>query len=198
MEIKGLEKFREYFSKNENKYVLIGGVACSLILNDAGLDFRTTKDFDIVIIIEAFDESFGKEIWKFINDGGYEIRQKSNNKPTFYRFKNPKNNLFPTEIELFSRSNIITENSIIHIHISEDVSSLSAILLNDDYYNFLKSGLVKVDDIQVLNYRHLIPFKIKAYLDLKQRKIDGENIDIKKINKHKNDIFILSITQIKI
>ena len=58
--------------------------------------------------------------------------------------------------------------------------------------------MVKVDDIQVLNYRHLIPFKIKVYLDLKQRKIDGENIDIKKINKHKNDIFILSIPQIKI
>ena len=192
MEIKGIKKFKEYFGKNENQYVLIGGVACSLLLNDAGLDFRTTKDFDIVIIIEALDESFGREIWKFINDGEYEIRQRSNNKPVFYRFKNPKNNMFPSEIELFSKSNFILENSIMQIYISDDVSSLSAILLDDDYYEFLKTGLSNIDDIQILNYTHLIPFKIKAWLDLSKRKNDGEEIDSKKINKHKNDVLRLS------
>jgi hypothetical protein len=78
------------------------------------------------------------------------------------------------------------------VHISDDLSSLSAILLNDEYYEFLKSGLVLINGIQVLNYTHIIPFKAKAWLDLKMRKENGESIDSKKIEKHKRDVFRLS------
>lgn len=49
--VTGIEKFREQFSEFKGMYTLIGGVACGLIMNDAGLDFRATKDFDIVLII---------------------------------------------------------------------------------------------------------------------------------------------------
>ena len=78
------------------------------------------------------------------------------------------------------------------VHISDDLSSLSAILLNDEYYEFLKSGLVLINGIQVLNYTHIIPFKAKAWLDLRMRKENGESIDSKKIEKHKRDVFRLS------
>ena len=78
------------------------------------------------------------------------------------------------------------------IHISDEISSLSAILLNDEYYQFLTGGLIEIDGIQILNYTHIIPFKAKAWLDLRARKQNGEQVDSKNITKHKNDVFRLS------
>jgi hypothetical protein len=48
-EIQGLDKFSEYFKGFEDRYTLIGGVACYLNLTQAGIDFRATKDLDIVL-----------------------------------------------------------------------------------------------------------------------------------------------------
>lgn len=194
--VKGIEKFKEYFKDFEGKYTLIGGVACGLLLDDAGLTFRGTLDFDIVLIVEAMDNLFGRAIWDFIKAGDYEIREKSNGEPEFFRFKNPKDDLFPKEIELFSRKSHVLEyddsDRLTPIHISDEISSLSAILLDDEYYDFLTGGLTKVDEIQILNYTHIIPFKAKAWLDLKEKKNKGEHVDTKNINKHKNDVFRLS------
>ena len=44
----------------------------------------------------------------------------------------------------------------------------------------------------MLNYTHIIPFKAKAWIDLKERKENGEAVDSKNILKHKNDVFRLS------
>ena len=38
----------------------------------------------------------------------------------------------------------------------------------------------------------LIPCKAKAWLDLTERKLNGEQIDSKNIKKHKNDVFRLA------
>ena len=84
------------------------------------------------------------------------------------------------------------EDRLTPIHISDEISSLSAILLNDEYYQFLIGGVEKIDSIQVLNYTHIIPFKAKSWLDLKSRKESGEQVDTKNITKHKNDVFRLS------
>lgn len=194
--VKGIEKFKEYFKDFEGKYTLIGGVACGLLLDDAGLTFRGTLDFDIVLIVEAMDNLFGRAIWDFIKAGDYEIREKSNGEPEFFRFKNPKDDLFPKEIELFSRKSHVLEyddsDRLTPIHISDEISSLSAILLDDEYYDFLTGGLTKLGGIQILNYTHIIPFKAKAWLDLKEKRNKGEHVDTKNINKHKNDVFRLS------
>ena len=74
----------------------------------------------------------------------------------------------------------------------EDTSSLSAILLDDDYYEFLKRGKVTVDGVTVLDAAYLIPFKSKAWMDLTDRKAAGEHVDSKSIKKHKNDVFRLT------
>ena len=58
--VRGIEKFKEHFKGFEGKYTLIGGVACGLLLDDAGLEFRGTQDFDIVLIVEAMDPLFGR------------------------------------------------------------------------------------------------------------------------------------------
>ena len=49
-----------------------------------------------------------------------------------------------------------------------------------------------VDGIPVLSPTCLIPFKAKAWLDLTERKLNGEQIDSKNIKKHKNDVFRLA------
>ena len=51
--VKGLNHFREWFSQYSGQYVLIGGTAASLTMESAGLPFRSTKDLDIVLHIEA-------------------------------------------------------------------------------------------------------------------------------------------------
>lgn len=64
--------------------------------------------------------------------------------------------------------------------------------VREEYYELLTSGLTLVDDIQILNYTHIIPFKAKAWLDLKTRKEKGEPVDSSNIKKHKHDVFRLS------
>ena len=76
--------------------------------------------------------------------------------------------------------------------IDDEISSLSAILLNEAYYELLKTGQLMVDGIPVLSPTCLIPFKAKAWLDLTERKLNGEQIDSKNIKKHKNDVFRLA------
>jgi len=63
--VKGLDLFREHFRSYADRYVLIGGAACELALGEAGLDFRATKDLDIVLCLEAIDS---KSIKKHKND----------------------------------------------------------------------------------------------------------------------------------
>lgn len=194
--IRGIENFREWFRGYEEQYVIIGGTACDLLMDDAGLSFRVTKDIDLVLIVEAIDAEFGKRFWEFVIAGGYEHLNKSSGQPQFFRFSNPLSEDYPAMIELFTRKpdmEMIPEQSILSpIPIDETVSSLSAILLDDDYYEFLKAGRVKMDEIIILDALHLIPFKVKAWLDLSARKADGEMVDSKNIRKHKNDVFRLS------
>jgi hypothetical protein len=64
-------------------------------------------------------------------------------------------------------------------------------LLNDAYYNLLRNKKRVVDGISIIEIETAILFKIKAWLDMKERKEVGESIDSKDIKKHKNDIFRL-------
>ncbi len=57
--VRGIESFRDWFHDYEDQYVIIGGTACDLLMTEEGLDFRATKDIDMVLIIEAVDSSFG-------------------------------------------------------------------------------------------------------------------------------------------
>ena len=37
----------------EEQYAIIGGTACDILMTEEGLDFRATKDIDLVLIIEV-------------------------------------------------------------------------------------------------------------------------------------------------
>lgn len=99
----GIDKFREWFEEYNGKYAFIGGTACSIHFDNLGSEFRSTKDLDIVLILEAIDEAFVERFCKFIGEGQYEHKQKSTGKEQFYRFDKPKNKEFPMMIELFSK-----------------------------------------------------------------------------------------------
>lgn len=188
--INGLNKFRDFFKEYNNNYILIGGTACAIIFDEIGEDFRATKDLDIVLIVENINAEFGKKLWEFIKDAGYKI-EAGKEKRCFYRFKDPKNSDYPKMIELFSRNDSLElpgESHLIPISISDEISSLSAILLNDDYYNFMISGKRIIDDISLLDEKYLIPFKAKAWCELIERKNNGEEGQSKHIVKHCRDI----------
>ena len=194
--VRGIESFRSWFNGFEDRYVIIGGTACDLLMSDAGLDFRATKDLDIVLIIESVDSEFAARFWQFVKTAGYKHINKSTGKSQFYRFSSPVSPEYPAMIELFSRKPdavLIPEDAVLTpLPADDDVSSLSAILLNEDYYEFLRHGTTEIDGMTILDAIHLIPFKAKAWIDLSERRAMGQQIDSRNIKKHKNDVFRLT------
>ncbi len=58
--VKGLTHFAEYFKNYTANYILIGGAACDVLMNKVGINFRATKDLDIILIVEAISPEFVK------------------------------------------------------------------------------------------------------------------------------------------
>ena len=75
--VKGLELFKENFAPYDGQYVLIGGAACDLAMEEVGQSFRATQDLDIVLCAEALTDEFIGAFWQFVKDGGYSSREKS-------------------------------------------------------------------------------------------------------------------------
>ena len=196
--MRGLSTFKAKFADYSGNYVVIGGMACLIIFEDIGESFRATKDIDMVVLMEEINHDFADAFWEFIDDGKYqEVAQGSMHK-NFYRFTKPKNPDYPAMIELFSRKPEGLELKIdahtMPIHIDDDISSLSAILLNDDYYELLRTQKKVIDGISILNEIALIPFKIKAFLEIKdrQQKDIAEQNASYDLKKHRKDIFRLA------
>jgi hypothetical protein len=56
--VRGLGLFKKHFTDFQEKYVLIGGTACTLAMEQAGIAFRATKDLDIVLCVETINKDF--------------------------------------------------------------------------------------------------------------------------------------------
>ena len=170
--VKGIDRFKAYFRDYTDQYVLIGGAACDISFGSNNAEFRATRD------------------WEFIRDGGYQNRAKSSGASQFYRFDKPTQEGFPAMIELFARTEYILEDGaeLTPIHIDDSISSLSAILLNDSYYDALLRGRDVIDGFSILRHSWLIPFKARAWLDLNERNRRGEHVDSRNLKKHRNDI----------
>jgi len=191
--VNGMESFLEKFRDYPDCYTVIGGAASDILMSEAGLQFRATKDIDMILIMEARYQEFAKVFWDYIKEGGYKCGWKNSDQVHFYRFTEPKSG-YPVMIELFSREPDYIKQvpeGIVPLHIDDDTSSLSAIMLNDDYYQFMLAGRKTVNGISVLDAEYLIPFKMYAWLDLKDRKANGEHVNEKDLKKHKYDVFRL-------
>lgn len=143
--VRGIDTFKEFFKGFEDNYVIIGGTACEIHEDLYAQVPRATKDIDIILVVEALSAEFVAKFWEFVKKGNYEQRNKGVNenvepKHEYFRFMKPANSAFPYQVELFSRSlglmNFPEEARITPIPVDEDLSSLSAILMDEDYYRF--------------------------------------------------------------
>ena len=193
----GFDIFRNFFQDHTDNYVIIGGTACDIHIEAAGFTPRATNDIDIVLIIEALNKSFVKRFWEFVKEGDYTVQEKSSGKRNYYRFMKPENKDFPKQIELFARKPDMIhyegQGQLTPIPADADLSSLSAILMHEDYYDFTITQSTTEEGLHQANPEALICLKAKAFLEMKERKVKGEKIDERDIKKHKSDIFRLAL-----
>jgi hypothetical protein len=196
--VRGLDLFRQRFREFEGSFVLIGGAACDEWFGSLGLAFRATRDLDIVLIIEVLVPEAVRGLRTFIAEGGYEIRQRSTGTPVLYRFAKPTKAEFPFMLELFSRRpgglELGLDQEITPIRAGADHHSLSAILVDDDYYALIQTHQTVRDGLRVATATSLIPLKARAWIDLTRRLAEGQKIDSRDIAKHRNDAFRLAGT----
>lgn len=199
--VKGLKKFQEHFLGHEESFVVIGGVACHEWFAAQGLRFRGTKDIDVVLILEAVSTPFLLHFWEFIRLGNYKACHKASGDRIYYRFSDPSQIDYPVMVELFSRKPVDIElyagQNIVPISVDNDISSLSAILMDDSYYKIVMQLRDIVDGLPVVSPSGLLVLKARAWLDLSRRRDAGEKINGRDIDKHRNDVFrLISLLQV--
>lgn len=193
--VRGLSTFKNHFTEFIDQYVLIGGAASAELMEQSGLPFRGTRDLDIVLIVEALTPEFVGAFWDFIEKGKYGGKFQSQTERKYYRFDNPEDEIYPECIELFSRipDNIQFEGQgrFTPIPVDDELSSLSAILLDENYYPLIANGRTDVDGLSCLKVEYIILLKAKAWLDMTRRSVNGDHVDQRKINRQKNDVIRL-------
>lgn len=189
--IQGIDKFKEYFADFTENYVIIGGLATALLMDNYGFLARATKDVDMVVISKDNNDQFLKSLLQFIDIAGYKTKQRTNNqdKRNLFRFLDSDNKEYPEQLELFAVHNedsvIYTDSHIIPIETPEFYNYLSAILLDSDYYSLLIENTINIEGLNIATAEVLIPLKIHAHLNL----ISSEHhYD----NKHLKDVIKLS------
>ena len=172
--MEGLGKFREAFEAFSENYVIIGGTACLIVMNETSVRARATHDIDMILIVEKMTADFARQFWQFVRDGGYrpeKRKQAEGETPKYemYRFVNGRPG-YPEMIELISRHpDILGEPKGLTIEplpIDEDVSSLSAIVMDDDYYFFTVDHSELTNGISHADSAALVALKSRAYLNL--------------------------------
>ena len=89
-------------------------------------------------------------------------------------------------MELFSRNpdlDLEGDSHLTPIPIDENISSLSAILLNDDYYKFIINNSNIKDGVHIADTTALICLKARAFLDMNKLKEEGGKVDRDDIKK---------------
>ena len=196
--VNGIEIFRKTFQQFTGDLTLIGGAACDEWFTSLGLQFRATRDLDIVVMVEELKPAFIAAMRAFVAEGQYEISERSEGVPILYRFSKPARKEFPYTLELFSRNRenfeLAEGQKAIPISTQLGKHSLSALLLDDDYYHLIQNHHDVRDGLWVANATSLIPLKAHAWRNLTTLKADGESVDSKSITKHRYDVFRLAGT----
>ena len=79
-DVYGLARFREYMAGLEDCYAVIGGTACDILLREADMRFRATKDIDVILVVEGHLPEVGRAAWRMVADGGYTCGWKSSDR----------------------------------------------------------------------------------------------------------------------
>ncbi len=195
--VRGLGIFQQHFAHATDHFVLIGGVAVQLLLEEAGFRARATKDIDMVFRVEVINPDFIASLQSFVERGGYATKKNvTGGERELFRFLKPADPAFPAMLEIFAGkpgSLTLFENQVaIPIGAGEDLLSLSALLIEEGYYEHLSNNTQVLAGLPIANAGCLILLKARAWLDLTQRKAEGEKVDSKNIKKHRDDAFKLS------
>ena len=192
----GLDKFKEAFADFSDNYVIIGGTACDIVMTGTVVRPRATHDIDMIVVVENMTPEFGSKFWEFIKEAGYRPERRKTEavapqKYELYRFLDGKEG-YPEMIELLSRHpDVLGEPKGLIIEplpVSDDISSLSAIIMDDDFYHFTIENSVLTDDIRHASPIALIALKAKAYMNLLAEKENGHHVNTRNIKKHRSDI----------
>ncbi|MCB0321999.1 MAG: hypothetical protein KDD69_00450 [Bdellovibrionales bacterium] len=163
-------------------------------LEDSGVRARATKDIDLVLLSNP-NISFAEKLRAYVRSGGYEISLSEDEKVKNYRFNKPKDEQYPFQIEILSTSAFEFElrpgQQIIPIETSHGLGSLSAILMDKDYHDLVRSDVLIIHKLPVAGISSLIPLKARAFLDLSKRREKGEGVKGTDIAKHRKDVFRL-------
>ena len=149
------------------------GVISIFFPSDAGKDSLLAASFETTFFL--FNNSFAFALYRFtLQDERLD---------------------YPQKIELLSRhSDLLGEPSGYHIEpipTDEDSHSLSAIIMDDDYYDFTIHHTDEIDGLLVANNKALIVLKANAYLNLLKEREAGRQVNSKDIRKHRSDVLKL-------
>ena len=138
------------------------------------------------------------QILKYIKKGGYEAKETIHGRQ-YFRFSNPQDKNFPDIIELFARNetkiDLADGQYIIPIK-NDEADKLSAILLDEEYFNLIKNNCKKSElGFSIISSLAIICLKARAFRELSERKANGDkHVDTNDIKKHKNDIIRIAQT----
>ena len=194
--MEGLEKFKDAFETFAENYVIIGGTACSIVMTGTAVRPRATHDIDMIVVVEKITPDFVMRFWQFVREAGYRPERRKSvegqaTKYELYRFLDGKPG-YPEMIELLSRHpDILGEPRgfiIEPLSVDVDTSSLSAIIMDDDFYHFTINRSRLTGGIRHADRAALIALKARAYLNLLREKAEGKHINSRDIKKHRSDI----------
>ena len=176
--------------------MLIGGTACAVQFAQIGSSFRSTRDFDVLVLADGGHGAFLAALSTFIVQGGYQRHIDAQGRHRCFRFMDPSDETWPGKIEICARRDISDNESRQYFPLarpaeSTDLISLSAILFDDAYVDWLAGGAEVQADVRVARMEYLLPLKALAWKNLTAAKHRGERVDSDDIRKHKLDCFRL-------
>ena len=195
--VKGLEHFKDNFKGIADAFIIVGAAACVESFRRAKMDFRVTKGIDIVLTQKSKEKTFASQFCKYVNKGGYQLRERTDEKKGVFRFYKPQDPDFPDSLKLSTSPETtfkaIDDKDVVYIHIRDNVSNLSTALASKDYLDVLNTYKEKDDSgLFYVGQVGLLLLKAKAYLNLSTDRYDGKFVKSSDIKKHRNDVFRLS------
>lgn len=194
--VTGIRAFAEYFLGFEDNYTVIGGTACDRWIAENGLRPRATKDIDMLIVLESYNAEFNQKLWQFISHAGYASMLREHEEQKFYRFNEPADTSFPFQLELLCKKPEVIQipegRNVTPLPPGEDISHLSAMVINDAYYELTLKHSHVMDSVRIAKPEALICLKALAFLNLTQKKENGGQVNSDDIKTHKYDVFRLT------
>lgn len=165
----GLSHFQEYCKEFDEHYVVVGGFATVMLLDEELGEGHGKATFDIdLVLLTNNSVELAQRIKQYITDGKYDIQVGEKDQYKYYRFNNPKEENFAKEIELFASNEnelkLDDGQRILPIDPEEGLYSLSAIMLDSEYFEMIKSNINKSAEAPCTNTQATIMLKCLLFM----------------------------------